>query len=175
MVPVAVLEEFEHLLLWDEVGRAQTRDPQHLEQKQVTSNLLFFVGFTSHNEVPGEDGEGMNDKASVEDVARRNELDAVNGVIMLGVRVTREEVLNDLKKEKDLRPLQHESDHLSTCVSKCNYVQVKEHVRHNDDGDQNVKECHEAAVGIQDITVYRIKKVRRSLVGQDTYQRFFFV
>ena len=66
----------------------------------------------------------MHDEAAVEHVARRNQLYAINGVVVLRVRVAREEVLDDLEQEEDLGVLQDKVDRVALLCAKSDDIKV---------------------------------------------------
>ena len=85
LVAVAALEEVKHLLLRDEARGAKTRDSEHFEKQKVPLRLHLLLGVAGQDHEPGEDCQEVNDEAAVEHVARGNQLDAIDGVVVLWV------------------------------------------------------------------------------------------
>ena len=75
----------------------------------------------------------MHDEAAVENVARRNQLDAINGVVVLRVGVAREEVLDDLEQEEDLGVLQDKVDCVALLSAESDDIKIEQHIRDDDD------------------------------------------
>ena len=75
----------------------------------------------------------MHDEAAVEHVARRNQLYAINGVVVLRVGVAREEVLDDLEQEEDLGVLQDKVDCVALLSAESDDIKIEQHIRDDDD------------------------------------------
>lgn len=67
----------------------------------------------------------MHDEAAIEHVARCNQLNAINGVVVLRVGVAREEVLDDLEQEEDLGVLQDKVDCIALLSAESDDIKVE--------------------------------------------------
>lgn len=93
----------------------------------------------------------MHDEAAVEHVARCNQLNAINGVVVLRVGVAREEVLDDLEQEEDLGVLQDKVDCVTLFCTESDDIKVEQHIRDDDDGNNYVENRHSRAVCVQNV------------------------
>ena len=133
LVAVAALEKVEHLLLWDETRGAESRDSEHFEKQKVSLRLHLLLSVARQHHEPREYSQEVHDEAAVEHVARRNQLDAINGVVVLRVGVAREEVLDDLEQEEDLGVLQDKVDCVALLSAESDDIKIEQHIRDDDD------------------------------------------
>ena len=106
----------------------------------------------------------MEDKVAIEwqDVPLSDQLQTVYHIVVLRVRKRREKVLDDLQQEEYLWVDEHIVQSRVSFSTKCDNIEGEEHIRHDNDRDQNVEECHNATIGIQNvpaITNYNIREV----------------
>ena len=92
----------------------------------------------------------MNDETSVEDVALSDELEAIDGVVVLRVGEARKEVEDDLEEEEELRVLEHLGNVIVN-VTKGDDMEVEQHVWDHNDGDEDMEHGDEPTVCVQNV------------------------
>ena len=105
LVTVTGLHAVENLLLWNKIVCSNSGDSEHFENEQVALQLLFLFSIIRQNEPPWPECQYMEEKAVVEDVSFGDQFETINNIIVLGIAVRCEELLNNLEEEEDLTEL----------------------------------------------------------------------
>ena len=95
----------------------------------------------------------MQDETAIEDVALGDQLKTVDNVVVLRVRVRREEVLDDFQGKEDFGILQELPKSLVFFEAEGHHVETYEHIRHHHDADDDLEHSHEQTVRIQDVPI----------------------
>ena len=105
LVAVTGLHLVQDLLLWNKIVRSNSGDSDHFEYEQVALQLLFLFSIVRQKDPPWHEGQYMEEEAVVEDVSFGDQFETVNNIIVLGIAVRCEELLNNLEEEEDLTEL----------------------------------------------------------------------
>ena len=105
LVAVTGLHTVENLLLRNKIVCSNPGDTEHFEYEQVALQLLFLFSIVRQKDPPWHEGQYMEEEAVVEDVSFGDQFETVNNIIVLGIAVRCEELLNNLEEEQDLTEL----------------------------------------------------------------------
>ena len=106
LVAVTGLHLVQDLLLWNKIVCSNSGDSDHFEYEQVALQLLFLFSIVRQKDPPWHEGQYMEEEAVVEDVSFGDQFETINNIIVLGIAVRCEELLNNLEEEEDLTQLQ---------------------------------------------------------------------
>ena len=110
LVSVALLHPVEEQILRDEVARAQARNPQHLEQEQVSKYLLLLLSLIRQEQDPRDCRQRVEQKATIDYIAGRNFFQTGHHIVVLRVTERCEEVLQYFKAKHELAPVEYEPE-----------------------------------------------------------------
>ena len=107
----------------------------------------------------------MEDKVAIEgqDVPLSDQFQTIYHVVVLRVRKRCEKVLNDLKQEEYLRVDEHIVERRVSFSTKCDNIEGQKHIRHDNDRDQDVEECDNATICVQNVSTRANHKIRHRI------------